>query len=54
MDQDSWNIACEGSTIEFQERNQEHLIEIPFIVWISKSINYDSREYSFHFLGLRA
>ena len=30
MDQDSWNIACEGSTIEFQERNREYPLEIPF------------------------
>ena len=54
MDQDSWNIACEGSTIEFQERNREYPLEIPFLIWLPKSINKDSREYFFSFLDLGA
>ena len=54
MDQDSWNIACEGSTIEFQERNREYPLEIPFMIWIPKYINNDSREYFFSFLDLGA
>ena len=54
MDQDSWNIACEGSTIEFQERNREYPLEIPFLIWLPKSINKNSREYFCSFLDLGA
>ena len=54
MDQDSWNIACEGSTIDFQERNREYPLEIPFLIWLPKSINKNSREYFCSFLDLGA
>lgn len=54
MNQDLWNIACEGSTMEFHARNREYPLEIPFLIWLPKSINKDSLEYFFSFLDLGA
>ena len=54
MNQDLWNIACEGSTMEFHARTGEYPLEIPFLIWLPKSINKDSLEYFFSFLDLGA
>ena len=50
MNQDLWNIACEGSTIEFQERNREYPLEIPFLIWIPETCAESDYSYFFSFL----
>ena len=50
LEQDSWNIACEGSTIEFQERNREYPLEIPFLIWIPETCAESDYNYFFSFL----
>jgi len=47
MDHDSWNMACEGNTIEFEERNKDYPLEIPFLIWIPETCaESDSRYFS--------
>ena len=45
MEQDSWNIACEGSTRPFKLRNKNYPLEIPFLIKMPQKMDDDSREY---------
>ena len=45
MDQDSWNIACEGSTRPFKMRNKNYPLDIPFLIKMPSAMEQESRDY---------
>ena len=45
MDQDSWNIACEGSTRPFKRRNKNYPLEIPFLIKMPSEMEQESKDY---------
>jgi hypothetical protein len=50
MDRNSWNIASEGSTIYFEERNKDYPLEIPFMIWIPETCAESDYDYFYSFL----
>ena len=51
MDHDSWTIAFEGTKADFEERNKDYPLEIPYLFWTPESCPQEDEKYFSSFIS---